>query len=237
VQRGDFWGWGQFAPTDGRLIVNRDVRLARADAASAEVEIHNDWMVHNQKVLDEATTAVLRDEANARILDLTYRLTSDWEVTIPQISFSGFCFRCRNDGESYFSDPKGKVTLPDPHFSVIDLDWPASPWYSYTLQSKTGKTIACAVIDHPSNPPSLWHNPRYLWMINPCIAAPKAVVIPRGQALTLRYRTVVNDGPFRHGLLDRLTAEWRPLHKALALSLPGTHPGSVSGFGSMKSRI
>ena len=37
--RGDFWGWGQFAPIENRVIVNRDVRLARTDAPSAEVAV------------------------------------------------------------------------------------------------------------------------------------------------------------------------------------------------------
>src|SRR5438105_3874211 len=30
VLRGDFWGWGHFAPTDGRVIVNRDLRLVNS---------------------------------------------------------------------------------------------------------------------------------------------------------------------------------------------------------------
>jgi hypothetical protein len=35
------------------------------------------------------------------------------------------------------------------------------------------------------------------------------VTIPAGQPLTLRYRTVVHDGEFPDGMLDRLAAEWR----------------------------
>src|SRR5262249_18466099 len=35
--RGDFWGWGRFAPVEGRTIVNRDVRLSAAGATSGEM--------------------------------------------------------------------------------------------------------------------------------------------------------------------------------------------------------
>jgi hypothetical protein len=35
------------------------------------------------------------------------------------------------------------------------------------------------------------------------------VTIPAGKELTLRYRTVVHDGEFPKGLVDRLAAEWR----------------------------
>src|ERR1700722_17886795 len=56
VVRGDFWGWGGFAATEGRIIVNRDVRLVSSDANSAEVAVRNDWNIAGEKVLDEATT-------------------------------------------------------------------------------------------------------------------------------------------------------------------------------------
>ena len=49
--RGDFWGWGQFAPIEGRVIANRDVRLTRADAASAEIAVRNDWLIADKPVM------------------------------------------------------------------------------------------------------------------------------------------------------------------------------------------
>ncbi len=45
INRGDFWGWGQFAPTNGRVIANRSVCLMHADERSAVVEIDNDWTI------------------------------------------------------------------------------------------------------------------------------------------------------------------------------------------------
>ena len=34
VQRGDFWAWGLYAPREGRVIQNRDVKLVSADCQS-----------------------------------------------------------------------------------------------------------------------------------------------------------------------------------------------------------
>lgn len=209
INRGDFWGWGQFAPVEGRLITNRSVKLAAADARSATLEILNDWTIDGQKYLDEATTASLRTMSGAHVLDLTYRLTPDRELLLNQTAFGGFCARLRADGESYYADPKGKVTLPDPHYSSPDLNWPAAPWYAYAITLANGQRVGCAVIDHPSNPPATWHNPRYVWMINPCIVAQHAVTAPQGKALTLRYRVVAFDGPPVPAALNDLSADWR----------------------------
>ena len=102
--KGDFWGWGRFAPTDGRTIENRGLRLLRADAQTAEIAIRNDWNIQGRKALDESTTAKVSERQGARILDLQYRFGSDAAVTLNQMAFTGLCLRCRKDGQAYFSD-------------------------------------------------------------------------------------------------------------------------------------
>jgi hypothetical protein len=207
--RGDFWGWGKFAPTEGRVIVNREVRLVRADAASAEIAVQNDWLIDKLTVMREATTLRAGEEQGLRLLDLTYRLTSDYEVTLNRMAFSGLCFRCRKDGKYVFADSKGEVTLPNSGPTAPESDWPAREWYSHTLATGDGKTIASALIDHPANPPSLWHGARAVSFLQPCIAAPAPVTIAAQQPLTLRYRAVAGDGKFPDGVLDRMAREWR----------------------------
>ncbi len=59
--------------------MNRDVRLARTDASSAEVAVRNDWTIGKQAVMQEATTIGVSDRGGARLLDLTFRFTSDDE--------------------------------------------------------------------------------------------------------------------------------------------------------------
>src|SRR5437764_1875229 len=44
VRRADFWGWGVYAPRENRVVQNRDIKLITADAAHAELAIHNDLL-------------------------------------------------------------------------------------------------------------------------------------------------------------------------------------------------
>ena len=56
---GRLLGLGQYAPRDGRIVQNRDVKLASADAVTARIEIHNDWNVNDRKMAEETTMATL----------------------------------------------------------------------------------------------------------------------------------------------------------------------------------
>jgi hypothetical protein len=207
--KADFWGWGRYAPTKDRLIRNRDLKLLKASARSAEVSIQNEWMIEGQKVLDEFTTARVREVQNAYVIDLLFRFKSESDFTVGQMAFTGFVVRCRKDGQSYLSDPNGKVTLPDSSALKPETDWPTQNWYSHSISLNTGKTVAAAVIDHPANPRSVWHEPRSVAFLNPCISAFQPVTVPAGKPLLLRYRTVFHDGAFPDGMLDRLAKDWR----------------------------
>jgi len=224
IARADFWGWGEFAPTDQRVIRNREVQLAQATDTTAELVIRNDWTIRGNRYADEQTTALWRTlrqaqgppeqgrggtRDGANVLDLSYSLTPDWDMTLNQTPFGGFCVRARNDGESWYEGPSGKIALPDPHYSAADLNWPAADWYAYGIRLSSGKTIGCAVVDHPSNPRATWHNPRYVWMVNPCIVAEKPVLIPSGRPLTLRYRVILFDGTLPAPLVRDLAADFR----------------------------
>src|SRR5688500_8212102 len=84
ISRADFWGWGEFAPTDQRVIRNRDVTLVNATDTTAELAIQNDWTIRNTRYAGEATRAVWRAVAGANVLDLAYTLTPDREMTLNQ---------------------------------------------------------------------------------------------------------------------------------------------------------
>src|SRR5262249_23531942 len=142
VQKADFWGWGQFAPTDGRVIKNRDVRLVSTDAGAAVVAVRNDWMIANDVVLQESTTVRAAEEQGARVLDLTFSFTSPYDVTLNRMAFTGFCFRCRKEGPYMFADSSGDVTLPNSSATNPDSDWPSRDWYSHTVTLANGKVVA-----------------------------------------------------------------------------------------------
>jgi len=210
ISRADFWGWGEFAPREGRVIQNRDVKLTRADASHLEMEIHNEWLVRNQKRLDEITLASVAEREGVYVLDLEFRLTPVVDYVLDRAAFGGFTVQARKDGDSYFANAAGKVDLPDPHYSMPDLNWPAAPWYDYTIRlAGNGKTLGVAVVDHPRNPTTTWHNSTHLWMVHPVITAGGPFTIVHGETLTLRYRVVVHDGETPTALLDKLAAEWR----------------------------
>lgn len=209
INRGDYWGWGMFAPTADRVITNREIKLVRADATRAEVAIRNDWLIGSKVMIEEETVASIQLREGIYVMDLRYQLIPRTEVILNQTAFGGFCVRARNDGESYYSNAKGKIMLPDPHYSVPELNWPKMDWCDYTIELKNGNTVGVTVLDHPDNPPSTWHNPRYVWMVNPCIVARKPVAVPANQPFELRYRLLIHDGPAPVDLVRTLTKEWR----------------------------
>jgi len=205
----DFWGWGAWAPTEGRVILNRSVEMTEADGKHAVLEVHNDWMVDDQAVINEVTTITTRELKGVRVIDLQYKLTPTEDVTLKQTAFGGFCIKGRKDGKAYYTDPGGKVDRPNPHHLKPETDWPAADWYDYTIDLAGGKTVGIAVVDHPDNPPTTWHNLAPIAMVNPCIVAPGPVVLKEGRTLKLSYRLVVHDGPPPMNLLEELSRDWR----------------------------
>ena len=117
-QPGRLRGWGGFAPTDQRVIRNREVTLVTAADTSAELAIQNDWTIRNTRYADENTRAVWREVPGANVLDLIYTLTPDREMTLNQTAFGGFCVRARNDGESWYESSVRPGDTADPHYSA-----------------------------------------------------------------------------------------------------------------------
>ncbi len=208
IQRGDFWSWGFYAPRDGRVIQNRDIKLASADAKRAQLEIHNEWLIENKKLLDETDEVTVSERDGVYVIDLAYRLAPVVDYVLKKQAFGGFAVQGQKAGEHYYSTASGKVTLPSPYYSVPDLDWPAEPWYDYTIHlASDGKVVGVAVLDHPLNPPTRWHNT--VWLINPCITSFGEMTIHPDDPLILRYRVVVHDGPPPTEVLQKLSEEWR----------------------------
>lgn len=209
ITKADFWGWGQFAPRDGRLIQTSSVRLVSTSATQGQIEVKNDWMVGQRKMADEVTTIAASAREGVHVLDFQFRIAPTVDYVLNKSSFGGFNVQARKDGESYFTHPAGRVPYPDPHYSVPELNWPASPWYGYVITLANGRTIGAAVIDHPLNPPSTWHNSRTLWMLNPNVSALSALTIKPDAPLILRYRVLVHDGPTPTEVVNTLTTEFR----------------------------
>jgi hypothetical protein len=204
----DFWGWGQHAPTKERRIINREITDLLSNASGAGFRAVNDWLAETNVMIVEQLRTAVRTEGAANILDLVYTLTPREDVMLSRWAFSGFCVRVRKDGQLEAHGPSGPVNLPNPKHTDPPSDWPAAPWYGYTLTLSDGTVVGAAVIDHPKNPPALWHNHRDVRMLNPCNVAPAAIVLKDGTPLVLRYRVVIHDGPTPRTLLTTLANDW-----------------------------
>jgi hypothetical protein len=213
ITRADFWGWGVYAPRDGRNIVTKEVKLVSADGKHAELTIHNDWDVQNRKMLDESDDVVVSERDGVYVMDFTYHLTPVADFVLKQSGFGGFALQARKDGDVfYYSTPAGKMTGPDPHYAYPDSDRPDAAWWDFSITPRdTGKLIGATVINSPSNPPTWWHNATYLWMLNPAITSMNAYTIPANTTLTLRYRVITHDGAPPVDLLNQLAKDFRGL--------------------------
>ena len=208
VVRADFFSWGLYAPREGRVIQNRDVKLISADAKHAQLEIHNDWLVENKKMAEETDEVTVTERDGVNVIDIAYKLKPLVDYVLEEASFGGFAVQGMKYGDWYYSAAYGKVTLPPPTYSYPDSNWPSEPWYDYTVRLKSdGKTVGVAVLDHPLNPPTRWQNT--VWMLNPCITTFGDTTIHPDAPLVLRYRVVVHDGPPPTDVLQKLSVEWR----------------------------
>ncbi|MHB8861563.1 MAG: DUF6807 family protein [Pirellulaceae bacterium] len=205
----DFWGWGEFAPTKDRVIVNRSLKALAADAHHARLEARNDWRAEDTTLIEETTTLSARQVQGVNLIDFDVRLLPKSDLTLQQTAFGGFCVKSLKDGKAVYTSPEGPVSLPAPHHLKPETNWPAAAWYDYTIALNTGKTVGAAIVEHPDNPPSTWHNLEVIAMVNPCIVAPGPVSLKAGETLRLRYRLVTHDGPVPVALLNTLSDEFR----------------------------
>lgn len=209
----DFWGWGEPAPTDGRKIVSKGPTFQKVTNNVATFTVVNEWQADGDPLVSEKLEAVVRpnegEGKRANVLDLTYTLTPDADLTLARWAFSGFCVRTRGDAQDLKAiGPAGVVDLPNPSHVKPESDWPAARWYAYAFKLKGGKAAGVAVIDHPGNPKTLWHNHRDIKMLNPCIVAPGEVKLKANEPLVLRYRVVAFDGDAPVDLLNQLAGAW-----------------------------
>jgi len=207
VKDADFWGWGEHAPVQGRKIVNQRLNPKITDNSVA-FRADNTWEADGVVLIDERLEAHVEDRDGVRVLDLTYRLAPPADLTLSRWAFSGFCLRTRKEGDIRMYSPAGPARYPAPSHVRPESDWPDAAWYACEQTLPNGQQIGAAVINHPANPPTLWHNHPDIRMINPCIVAPGEVKLTAGQPLVLRYRVVTFDGKLPQPTLDMLSVEW-----------------------------
>ncbi len=96
IRRADFWAWGLYAPKEGRVIKNQDIRLVGADAKHAQLEIVNEWTIDGKKVLDETNEVNVAERDGVFVIDLAYKLAPVVDYVIDQTAFEVSSFRRRS---------------------------------------------------------------------------------------------------------------------------------------------
>lgn len=205
----DFWGWGEKAPKERRAIRNVKIENRRIFGPSAHFTARNEWDADGTVLLEEETrVALFQPDGATRMLTLIITLTPKADIALPQWAFSGFCVRTRKDGDIEAHGPEGKVELADPSRLKPESDWPDAPWYAYALKLPDGARAGVAVMSHPTNPRTLWHNHRGVRMLNPSITAAGPLALKAGKPLTLGYRVVLFDGETPRESLTSLARDW-----------------------------
>lgn len=202
---GDWWGWGEKATKDKRLILNREARITDEDKDRVTLRVINSWRADGETVLGERATITASAAKDAYVIDyeLKYTVPTKKPVVIGQNPFGGFCYRAKPRGQAIVTGPGGAIVTPDSVFNRSETNWPPSRWYDLTYRE--GETASgVAILDHPDNPGTTWHISRELHMLNPCIVADVAVTIPFGEPLYLKYRVVAHDGDASAVDLDAL---------------------------------
>lgn len=200
----DFWGWGMYAPTKDRVIVNSGQIEDKAKTFTTT----NHWKAEGETLLTETLTAAARIDDVATVLTLEYKLEADADLKLSKWAFSGFCLRLRKDGKAVMEDAEGEVKLPPPSHMKPETDWPSKRWYACSMTLPDGSQVGGAVINHEDNPKTLWHNVVGIRMINPCIVAPGEVVLKAKEPLILKYRVLAYDGPTPKAMLTALSSAW-----------------------------
>lgn len=204
---GDFWGWGAHAPLKGRKILNQNLAHRETDGV-VSFDAENIWDAEGTTMINERLAASVADRDGVRVLDLVYNLTPQLDLTLSKAAFSGFSVRLRKDGAFKVFSPAGLATNKAPSHLKPETDWPDAKWYAGEITLADGSQFGAAVVNHPNNPATLWHNAGGIRLLNPCIVAPTELKLPAGAPLVLRYRVIAFDGQVPSETLNKLADEW-----------------------------
>lgn len=208
-RKGDFWGWGEPAPTANRKIVNRSIEAPPPVLGSARLRAVNDWQAEGTTLIREDLRAIIGFHSGATLMDLAIQVSAaDADVKLARWAFGGFAIRTRKDGELTPIGPGGRMDRQPPRHTDPESNWPDAPWYGLHLKLADRKEATVAVVGRWNNPTTTWHVVAGIGLINPCITAPAAVTLRPEKPLVLRYRVVALDGPPNLPLLNELANGW-----------------------------
>lgn len=199
-------------------IVQRELKQAEAQADRVTIRTVNDWIgPDGKKHCEDERTIVFRVLGDRRFIDFEAVVTaSEGDLTFGETKEGSFGVRMPSIVNS---KPPGKGRIVNAEGLTNDNTWgKASPWVDY--HGPIGDKMAgVAILDHPSSFrfPTTWHVRNYgLFAANPFglgdFTGKKdgagAHTIPKGQTMTLRYRTIFHLGDERQADIAGAFKEW-----------------------------
>ncbi len=227
-QRGIFWAWHQVF-VQGKRVSDQwttensiwevvDTEIVRVGSESAAIKVAFNWKSPKwldghgkQKAFVEETAVVRihRAEDEIRKIDFDIRLVAlEDGVSIggseDDKGYGGFSARVRMPSDIRFTGRAGKLTPQT-------MQMEAGPWVDFSgSYDSSGKKSGVAILVHPStaNFPQPWILRAQRSMQNPVYPGNRAVPLPLGKPLILRYRMVIHRGDASDVGLDELQSAY-----------------------------
>jgi hypothetical protein len=156
---------------------------------------------------DERTIRVTHGPSSGAILDLRILLkaVSDNAVTLGQTEES---LLCACVAPQLLPSGGGQLRNSNDEFGCDEIHGRLASWCACN-GVVAGDTVGFALLDHPDNPwyPSPW-NCRGDGILSPSPFAWRAVELPPGAALDLKYRLVIHCGYVEAGWVRARLADW-----------------------------
>jgi hypothetical protein len=213
--------------------IKTDKILETTSGNKGILSYHANWTNHaNETLLEETTRFEFSGTANQRIIDRTTVLKAATEVLFTDAKDGLLGMRLAHElqiptnDDQKFTDDKGNVTIVKggtdkvPNGNYVTSEgktgnevWSTRAAWCKVYSKMEGDSITVTIIDHPKNPnyPTYWHARGYgLFAANPLGEKiftngklAKNLQLKKGEAVTFRYRIVVNNGA-KTASIDRI---------------------------------
>jgi hypothetical protein len=196
----DFWAVGE---GENNRIVHREFVEVGDNDTEAKVVTLNDWMSDDKKVCEDQRTLVFGTDGDNRWIDFTVTVrATEGDVTFGDTKEGSFGVRVP---DTMKVDAKLGGKLINGEGRINDDAWGVpSRWVDYS-GPVDGEIVGIAIFSHPDSfrPVCRWHVRTYgLFAANPfgqrhfteLGLKQGEVTIPKGDALTLRYRVLFHRG-------------------------------------------
>lgn len=197
-------------------IRHREFRKLAGGETGTIITVNDYLSPDGKKVCEDEREFVFSGDGEARVIDTKITVhASEGDLKFGDNKEGSFGLRV---SDSIRVDSKKGGRLVNSEGASNDSAWgqPAK-WVDY-YGPVGGETMGIAILDHPSNPahPVRWHvRPYGLFAANPftrqafdASQPAGSITVPKGESLTMRYRTVFHRGDEKEGRVEERWADF-----------------------------